>query len=226
MKDLRKILEGRRGHRAISLVQRGLDINSYDEGGWSLLHHAACFGDVEFLEYLLSQGVEVDKPAFCPHPYVLSMQTPLHALVFGAERGTTPERAVECAKRLVGKGAEINAQDSTGETPLHYIASCGRSTEALNNLAEYLIDVGADIDIRDNSGYAPIHTLALNGWNIDFLHLLIEKGASIKMTNNYGETPLRIAYRQNKEEVFKILSKFDKGGFRMRVKRFFGMRYS
>ena len=225
MIDVAKLLDGRLGRQAISLVQRGLDLNVCDEGGWSLLHHAAYNGDVEFAKYLLSQGMEVDKRAFLPDHNIITGQTPLHALVFGAETKTAPESVIECAKFLVEKGAEIDAEDSTGETPLHYIASCGRCT-ALNKLAEFLIDAGGNMNKRDDHGHAPIHTLALNGWNIDFLHLLIEKGALISIANNYGETPLRIAYRQNNEEVFNILSKFEKMGFRLWIRRFIGMHSS
>ena len=57
------------------------------------------------------------------------------------------------AKHLIEKeGADVNAKNPKGETPLHYTA--------WNNAVEFaklLIDHGADINARDVNGETPLH---------------------------------------------------------------------
>ncbi|WP_353285322.1 ankyrin repeat domain-containing protein [Wolbachia endosymbiont (group A) of Beris morrisii] len=52
---------------------------------------------------------------------------------------------------LVNRGANVNAKDKDGKTPLHYAS---RSIHHLG-MVKYLISKGADIDVKDNSGRTP-----------------------------------------------------------------------
>lgn len=221
MEKLRKFLAEGQTENAISLVHNGLDPNSYDENGWSVLHYAAYYADIEFVKFLLSQGIAVDKRAHSTAPDVIGGQTPLHALVFGAEGDIAPLKVIECAQYLIERGADIDAEDSDGETPLHCIAKRSKVTRALDELSRFLINAGANINKQDRSGYAPIHTTALYGYNIEFLHLLLQSGASSTAKTANGETPLRIAYRRKNKEIFRILSKQGKGAFWMKMGKFF-----
>jgi len=91
--------------------------------------------------------------------------------LIGTERGTTPlmmaagagtdvqrERApeerttaVETAKFLVERGADVNAAGQYGWTALHAAAYQG-----INDLIEYLISKGAKIDQKDQFGQTPL----------------------------------------------------------------------
>ncbi|HQQ11315.1 MAG TPA: ankyrin repeat domain-containing protein, partial [Synergistales bacterium] len=54
--------------------------------------------------------------------------------------------------RLIDRGADIEAQDKEGWTPLHYACMNGRT-----DIARLLLDRGADIEARDMWSYTPLH---------------------------------------------------------------------
>jgi len=53
---------------------------------------------------------------------------------------------------LIAKGADINAKDEYGWTPLHYAAIKGQK-----EVVELLIAKGADINSKNQSGETPLH---------------------------------------------------------------------
>ena len=133
---------------------------------------------------------------------------------------------IEVIQKLLLKGANINAQDSIGRTPLIcaidrwrvYICYGPRLTilgkSAHLNAIKYLIDEGADVNIADTFDIAtPLHkALAYCNRNIEIISLLISAGADVNFKNGDGETPLHsILLEQTwvdsdkyKEEEFQI----------------------
>jgi len=57
---------------------------------------------------------------------------------------------------LIAKGADINAKDEYGWTPLHYAAIKGQK-----EVVELLIAKGADINSKNQSGETPLHEAAV-----------------------------------------------------------------
>ncbi|KMS98106.1 hypothetical protein BVRB_4g095520 [Beta vulgaris subsp. vulgaris] len=57
---------------------------------------------------------------------------------------------------LLAHGANINAKDKVGCTPLHRAASTGNS-----ELCELLIEEGADIDALDKADQTPLMTAVI-----------------------------------------------------------------
>ncbi len=88
---------------------------------------------------------------------------------------------------LVGQGADINAKDYYGKTPLHIQARswCGN--------VELFLELGANINACDNSNNTPLHCAA-DGGNMISVRLLLSHGANILAEEKYyHQTPLAYA---------------------------------
>jgi ankyrin repeat protein len=102
---------------------------------WTPLHGAAAFGEAGCVALLLLKGAktEIAGPQGC---------TPLHLAV---RDGWDPGREA-IASMLIGAGANINAQDSAGETPLCYAVRTG------GGAVRFFMEHGADLSIKGNEG--------------------------------------------------------------------------
>jgi ankyrin repeat protein len=75
------------------------------------------------------------------------------------------------ATLLLAHGADINAQEEWGMTPLHIAASWGHQ-----NMVELLLESGADLNAGDKSGYTPLTYSQARGQG-QLADFLITKGA-------------------------------------------------
>jgi len=98
-------------------------------------------------------------------------------------------------RMLLGQGAEVNAADNSGITPLH--------VAILNDhvrLAEILLAKGANVHARSNNGMTPLHLAASQG-DLDLARTLVAHGADIDVTDNLGRLPLKLAIIQNHQDL-------------------------
>ena len=102
---------------------------------------------------------------------------------------------------VLKKGADINFQDSTGNTGLHYMCKSNNI-----RIAEHLLTKGANINIQNNIGNTPLHEIVsrLDNTGIDITKLVISY-TNVNIQNNHGETPLHIATQNKKTDIIKIL---------------------
>ena len=94
----------------------------------------------------------------------------------------TSKRDLTWMRFLVGKGANVNARDAKGVTPL---------VAAVNfnfvEGAEFLIGQGAKLDDSNNAGETPLIT-AVHNRNFDLMRVLLTAGADPDRADNSGRS--------------------------------------
>ncbi|MDP1630940.1 MAG: ankyrin repeat domain-containing protein [Caulobacter sp.] len=90
------------------------------------------------------------------------------------------------ARWLVEQGADIEATDSYGETPLHSRAGHWQKQPGV------LLELGANVSAKDSRGNTPLHYAARVG-NTATMRLLLDRGAEPGALNARGQTPLSLA---------------------------------
>jgi ankyrin repeat protein len=88
---------------------------------------------------------------------------------------------VECVRLLAKAGANVNARDHDGNTPLH--------ETFLTDVEEELLKLGANVNARNKDGETPIFTTVDN----DAIPLFVKYGADLSIRNNKGETVMEAA---------------------------------
>jgi len=116
-----------------------------------------------------------------------------------------PEEAecgsVDGIKCWLREGADINAPDAYGYTPLMNAAMLGRL-----NIVKALIELGADVQKKGQFGYTALHAAAQGG-HLEVVQALVKYGASVNCKNDDGDIPLILAVRGTHAEIIDYLLK-------------------
>jgi ankyrin repeat protein len=151
----------------------------------------------EFFRAVVSGNMPQVKAALRHHPQWISATDPddysRTALHKASEHGHR-----DVAVLLLSEGADLNARDQLGYTPLMY-AIHGRKAD----LAVWLIDRGARIDWNENNGFTALHNAAFAGLP-DVVKALIRHGAELDAKAG-RETPLHLAAQEGHVQVARIL---------------------
>jgi len=104
----------------------------------------------------------------------------------------------------LNKGANVNAQDNNGLTPLMYAAMNNKNPEVITTL----LKVGADLEDRDKNGGTVLIYASSYNQNPEVIIVLLNAGADINAQDKNGGTPLMYAARNNQNpEVIATLLK-------------------
>lgn len=132
------------------LVHAAADaVHGYADGGWTALHLSAAFGHVDACSVLIDASSDVN--AWSKNEFA---NQPIHAACAIC-------RSPDVVAILLDRGADINARQHGGYTPLHEAAGSGDM-----RLLQFLVDRGADATIRDDEGKTA-HELARDRGKFD-----------------------------------------------------------
>ncbi|MBI4748612.1 MAG: carboxypeptidase regulatory-like domain-containing protein [Acidobacteria bacterium] len=103
------------------------------------------------------------------------------------------------AKYLVRYGADVNARNQVGATPLMYAM-----LQEKTFIPKLLIAGGADVNAADQWGRIALMIAAFEG-KTRFIKLLIKAGADVGMKDQFGKTALDYALDADQSGVVKLL---------------------
>jgi ankyrin repeat protein len=158
------------------LVDAGGDANmvSTDNRRRSPLHAAVQRDDLETAEFLLDRGADlVGRGSGYPMLFVAAAHT----------------YSAKMTDLLLRRGADPNATDDDGSTPLFTVAQ-----STWFDVLERLIQGGADVSFRDPEGSTPLHSAARNtDAEGRAIRILVKHGANPNVQDHRGFTPLHVA---------------------------------
>ena len=163
------------------LLARGMDPNSVDASGDTLLGIAARNGSARVVAVLVAAKADPEKP----NRYG---DTPL---LLASLKGD-----LDTVRALVAAGASINPR---GWTPLIYAATGGHDA-----VATFLLQRGADINATSPNGTTAL-MMAIREHHLDTARLLIGRGADLNHRNQDGASALDWAKRVEENEMVKEL---------------------
>ncbi|XP_012945468.1 poly [ADP-ribose] polymerase tankyrase [Aplysia californica] len=97
-----------------------------------------------------------------------TLQTPVHSMVMNRVR---EDETIAMIQTLLQAGADLNAVDREGDTPLHIAVRSNKGhSDASTSLEEFLLDRGADVFAKNKSLLMPLH-IALDKSQVDPIEL-------------------------------------------------------
>jgi len=158
-------------------------LKARDPANSTLLHHAAGFGTLDTLTWLLNSGAAVNATNRLG-------STPLHWAIHDKAK----------VRLLLTRGAGVNAKQRAGRTPLYHAATLGNGNAILRLLLEH----GADPNLRTANGRTPLMAAAGRG-NVEALRLLLDAQASVNTKDSAGETALMVAASDGNPQAVRLL---------------------
>ena len=204
----------------LEFLWKRADANVREQADWNVLCAAVQSGQIEAIRFLLAQNLPVNPPA-APTPTTPpivfrngydpgKVYTPLHY--------AAALQKPDIAALLIAHGANVNAEDMFGTTPL-LAASVGGHLATMRLLIEHganvraaernsgqnalmrgvhdveiarlLLDHGVDVNARDRQG----RTALMQCFSLPVATLLIARGADLHARDAQGNTALMTAIR-------------------------------
>ena len=187
------------------LLKAKADAKGSEPSGETVLMSCTRTGSLGAVEQLLAAGAE---------PNSFEVDSGQTALMWAAAGGHW-----EIVDLLIGAGADVNASSSGKFTPLMFAARTGDLKSA-----ELLLDAGAEVNAATEAGLSPLLIAsasldAITGSDYRLVveesqhesvgALLLDRGADVTQSDQYGMTALHYAVEMNKPSLLRALLKRD-----------------
>lgn len=191
---------------ALSLIDRGADVDAPQVDGTRAIHWAAYHNQLDLLRELVRAGADVNaKNDYDVRALFLACQHGNSAAVemlvkHGAQvdvrlrTGETPLMTaarsgnVACVSTLLKAGAEVNARERTGQTAIMWAAAEGHAA-----VVRRLLQADAEMATPLKSGFTPF-LLAVRGGHLDVVERFLQQGVDVNavmQTNQTGGKKVR-----------------------------------
>lgn len=170
------------------------------------LHEACILGEVPIMELLVSRGADINARSkaenttlhWAVHAFVgQEVRGEMVAILLGLDpelatarniNGLTPlhwsgNELPETIQLLLDSGADLDAQDKNGLTPLQHWVRYWEDDES-----EFLIGAGADLELTDDLGRTALHLAAIGGRHEKY-RMLADAGGNLNPRDQAGLTP-------------------------------------
>jgi len=118
--------------------------------------------------------------------------TPLHEAVRNGR--------IEVINLLIQHGADVNAVDAKGNSPLHV----GMPSHVHRDVVTILMQHGANPNLRDEHGDTPLHVAVILNRSAEAVQALLNGGSDVHIRNIQGKTPLYIAVQERRNSLIPI----------------------
>jgi len=177
------------------LIKYDATVNVLDIFGYTPLHYAAAAGNLSILAEIIADELIEERIE-----RIRDEKIQIRGLNIG--KGTPyDEEYIDIVEMLLIYGANVNAGNNKGVTPLHIAVLLGAV-----KIAEMLIKYGAYVNARDDEGNTPLHyatyiararklpfDYVVNLPCADVVKLLLENGADPTLRNSRGISALDLA---------------------------------
>ncbi len=195
------------------LLRHGAPINGRGREGYTALYNAAWSGRLDLVKMLLAKGAD-SKIA------VSGGKTILHSVVIGSNLFYP-----EIAEIFIQRGADLNAKNSEGETPLsvccyhganeviNVLCRHGAATDSIDEAVsagdvkrtEAMIKRNRKLLFEEFGDEGELVNMAARRGRTDVVALLLSMGAAIEARDVGERTPLHLAVSQGHRETAALL---------------------
>jgi len=179
--DMEEALISGDSSAAIDLIKRGMDVNSVDRAGNTLLTQAVRRDLPTLVDYLMQRRARLN----------IRNRNGETALSIAAYTGK-----LTYVQRLVEAGAEVNFY---GWPPLSYAAYNGHL-----DIVDYLLKHGAEVDAKTENGSTALFFASRFG-HIEVVKLLLKNKADATIANENGDTAIDWALKDKNTDIEDLL---------------------
>ena len=208
-------ISAERSNVAQLLIERGADVNKRDKYQQTPLHFASHHQHLDVVRVLLDHGANVnteDRWGRSPLRRALnnsSINDDSATLVqLLAERGAdvnkhdenhmtllhvaADHQHLKLVQVLLNHGANVNAKNICGWTPLHQVLHIHKTSEDVIRIVQLLEERGADVNTPTKGHVIPLH-IASRRQCLELVRVLLNLGANVNAEADDGRTSLHFA---------------------------------